>query len=27
VIGVCGDLLRTCDKGEPADWKWLPIEA
>ncbi|WP_400162804.1 hypothetical protein ACAF76_005005 [Brevibacillus sp. TJ4] len=27
VIAVCGDVLRTCDKGEPAGLKWLPIEA
>lgn len=26
IIPVCGDLLRTCEKGEPAELEWLPVE-
>ena len=25
VIAVCGDLLRTCEKGEGSQWKWVEI--
>ncbi|KZE52317.1 hypothetical protein AV540_10650 [Brevibacillus parabrevis] len=25
-VPLCGDVLRTCDKGEPANLQWLPIE-
>lgn len=26
VVPLCGDLLRTCEKGEPAQLTWLPVE-
>ncbi|USG67078.1 hypothetical protein NDK47_07245 [Brevibacillus ruminantium] len=26
-IPVLGDLLRTCEKGEPADLRWISVEA
>lgn len=26
-VPVCGDLLRTCEKGEPAGLKWLSVES
>lgn len=26
VVPMCGDLLRTCDKGEPTTLEWLPVE-
>lgn len=26
VVPLCGDLLRTCDKGEPTTLEWLPVE-
>ncbi|GAB1533114.1 MULTISPECIES: hypothetical protein [Brevibacillus] len=26
VVPLCGDLLRTCEKGEPAKLEWLPVE-
>lgn len=26
VVPICGDLLRTCEKGEPEGLMWLPVE-
>lgn len=26
VVPLCGDVLRTCDKGEPDQLQWLPVE-
>ncbi|GED31471.1 MULTISPECIES: hypothetical protein [Brevibacillus] len=26
VVPLCGDILRTCDKGEPAQLQWLPVQ-
>ncbi|MGG1663807.1 hypothetical protein [Brevibacillus sp. NRS-1366] len=26
VVPLCGDILRTCEKGEPANLEWLPVE-
>lgn len=26
VVPLCGDILRTCEKGEPPQLEWLPVE-
>ncbi|EST53213.1 hypothetical protein T458_20385 [Brevibacillus panacihumi W25] len=26
VIPICGDLLRTCEKGEPVELSWQEVE-
>ena len=26
VVPLCGDVLRTCDKGEPQELQWHPVE-
>ncbi len=25
-VPLCGDILRTCDKGEPTELTWLPVQ-
>lgn len=25
-VPLCGDILRTCDKGEPSELTWLPVQ-